>query len=143
MAKADNRTVATAQSADDFLEGVDDRRRDDAQRLDALFREGTGYAPRMWGATIVGYGQYHYRYESGREGVSLATGFAVRKADLVLYIMPGYAELGDMLDRLGKHRKGKACLYLKRLSDIDEAVLREIIVAGLADLATNWTVSPT
>ena len=118
------------------------RKADEARALDALFRRVTGFQPRMWGPTIVGYGRYHYTYASGREGDYLATGFSPRKAAPSIYIMPGYADFGGILDRLGKHKTGKSCLYVRRLSDIDESVLAELIAAGLADLAGYWDVHP-
>lgn len=97
----------------------------------------------MWGEAIVGYGRYHYRYKSGREGDFLATGFAPRKSALSIYIMPGYADFGDILARLGKHKTGKSCLYVNKLADIDLEVLADLIRAGLCDLATHWSVEPT
>ena len=143
MARNGNRTVASDADVAAFLDAVEpERRRTEGQRLDAIFREVTGFAPRMWGATIVGYGRYHYRYDSGREGDFLATGFSPRKANLVLYILPGYADFGDILGRLGKHRKGRSCLYLNTLADADEAALRDLIAAGLADLGRRWAVHP-
>jgi hypothetical protein len=96
----------------------------------------------MWGPTMIGYGQYHYRYDSGREGDFLATGFSPRKANLSIYILPGYADFGPILSRLGKHRTGKSCLYVNRLADIDLAVLEELIRAGLEDLGRRWPVTP-
>ena len=95
----------------------------------------------LWGGSILGYGQYHYVYDSGREGDFLATGFAPRKANLVVYIMPGYTDFGPILARLGKHRLGKSCLYLNRLSDVDADVLAELIRAGLDDLGRRWPVT--
>lgn len=118
------------------------RRQQDARALDQIFREVSGFEPRMWGPTIIGYGAYHYVYDSGREGDMCATGFAARKANLVLYIMPGYQDYGDKLERLGKHKLGKSCLYINKLADVDEAVLREIIRAGLDDLDKKWPVRP-
>lgn len=96
----------------------------------------------MWGPSIIGYGKYDYRYKSGREGAFLATGFAPRKAAFSIYIMPGYTDFGDILSRLGKHRTGKSCLYVNKLSDIDPDILAELIRAGLDDLATRWPVRP-
>lgn len=96
----------------------------------------------MWGPTIIGYGQYHYTYDSGRSGDFLATGFSPRKANLSLYIMPGYADFQPVLDRLGKYKTGKACLYINKLADVDMAVVEEIIRAGLDDLRQRWPVSP-
>ena len=115
----------------------------EGQALDALFRRVTGWQPRMWGASMVGYGSYAYRYPSGNGGVALVTGFSPRKADLSIYIMPGYQDYGDILSRLGRHRLGKSCLYVKRLQDIDQQVLAELIAAGLRDLSALWPVSPS
>ena len=97
----------------------------------------------MWGPSIIGYGRYHYVYDSGREGDFLATGFSPRKSNLSLYIMPGYEDFGDLLDRLGKHKKSKACLYINKLADVDLAVVEEIIRAGIKDLNTRWPVQPS
>jgi hypothetical protein len=144
MAKAGNKTVPTRIRPADFIASVEPmRRRDEAMRLDALFREVTGFAPKMWGPSMIGYGRYHYRYKTGREGDSLATGFSPRKAALSIYIMPGYADFGPILKDLGKHRTGKSCLYINKLADIDEAVLKRLIRAGLDDLAKHWPVEPT
>lgn len=144
MTRNDNKTTATDASVAAFLAAVEpEKKRRDAETLDVLFRRVTGYRPRMWGPTIVGYGQYHYRYATGREGDFLATGFSPRKANLSIYIMPGYADFGDLLARLGKHKTGKSCLYVNRLADIDVQVLEELIRAGLRDLETHWPVEPT
>jgi hypothetical protein len=97
----------------------------------------------MWGPSMVGYGSYAYRYESGHGGTALATGFSPRKAELSIYIMPGYQDYGAILTRLGKHRLGKACLYVRKLSDIDLGVLEELIRAGLDDLGKLWPVRPS
>jgi hypothetical protein len=119
------------------------RRRQDGLALDALFRRVTGWTPRMWGPSMVGYGQYHYRYASGREGDFLATGFSPRKANLSIYIMPGYRDYGAILKRLGKHKTGKSCLYINKLADVDADVLEELIRAGLKDLGAKYDVTPT
>lgn len=143
MADAKNKTQPTRADVRAFLDAVDHPvRRADAQALDTIFREVTGWTPRMWGASIVGYGQYHYVYDSGREGDFLATGFSPRKANLSIYIMPGYQDYADILARLGKHKLGKACLYVTRLDQIDRNVLRELIATGLADLSARYAVSP-
>jgi len=137
-------TVKTEVAVADFIAAVEHKTRHaDALTLDALFRDITGWTPKMWGPTIIGYGEYHYKYETGHEGDCLATGFSPRKANLVLYIMPGYQNYGEMLDRLGKHKLGKACLYINKLADIDLAVLREIITAGLTDLEKLYPVKPS
>lgn len=140
---AANKTLPTKVAVGAFLAGVEPpRRAEDGLRLDRLFRDVTGYEPCMWGPSIVGYGRYHYVYASGREGDFLATGFSPRKAALSIYIMPGYADFGTILDRLGKHRIGKSCLYVNKLADIDLDVLAELIRAGLAELETHWPVLP-
>lgn len=140
----ENKTKPTDESVAGFLAAVEpERRRADAFALDALFRRVTGWRPRMWGPSMVGYGSYHYVYDSGREGDFLATGFSPRKASLVVYIMPGYADFSGILERLGKHKLGKSCLYINKLSDIDESVLEELIRAGLDDLGARWPVEPT
>ena len=144
MPKAENKTTITAIDPAEFIASVEHpTRRADDEALDLLFRRITGFQPRMWGPTIIGYGQYHYRYDSGREGDFLATGFSPRKANLSIYIMPGYADFGPILSRLGKHKTGKSCLYVNKLADIDLGVLEELIRAGLRDLATHWPVQPT
>lgn len=144
MTNAGSKTKITAVDPTDFINAVDHpTRRADAMALDRLFRRVTGFQPRMWGPTIIGYGQYHYRYATGREGDFLATGFSPRKANLSIYILPGYADFGDLLARLGKHKIGKSCLYVNKLADINLEVLEELIRAGLADLATHWPVQPT
>jgi len=137
----ENKTRPTGDGVAAFLATVEHpTRRADALRLDEIFRELTGWSPRMWGPSIIGYGSYHYRYDSGREGDAIATGFSPRKANLVVYIMPGYADFGALLDRLGKHKLGKSCLYINKLADIDEEVLKELIRAGLDELGQKYPV---
>jgi hypothetical protein len=144
MADARNKTQPTEADVTGFLEAVEhDTRRRDALALDGVFRRITGWTPRMWGPSLVGYGQYHYRYASGREGDFLATGFSPRKANLSIYIMPGYADYGAILNRLGRHRTGASCLYLNKLADVDMDVLEELIRAGLKDLGATYDVTPT
>lgn len=141
---AGNKTVPTGIDVAAFLDTVTPlRRAADARVLDALFRRVTGFTPVMWGPSIVGYGRYHYRYDSGREGDFLATGFSPRKASLVIYIMPGYDRFPEILPRLGKHRLGKSCLYINTLADVDETVLEELVAAGLARLRDIWSVTPS
>jgi hypothetical protein len=118
-------------------------RQAEARRLVEIFADVTGYAPQVYSHGMVGFGRYDYTYASGHSGTSFATGFAPRKTDLSIYILPGYADFGPILQRLGKHKTGKSCLYLRRLSDADEGALRDLIAAGLADLRTRWPVTPT
>lgn len=143
MAK-DAKTKPQEIGIDAFLDAVEPaQRQDEARRLHALFADVTGYPARIWGGSMVGYGRYAYRYDSGHAGESLATGFAPRKAELVVYILPGYADFSAILSDLGPHRLGKSCLYLKRLDGIDVPTLGRLIRAGLDDLATRWPVLPT
>ena len=139
-----NKTQPTDTSVASFLAAIEpERRRQDGQALDALFRRVTGWSPIMWGPSMIGYGSYAYRYDSGRQGAFLATGFSPRKTSLSIYIMPGYADYGPILERLGKHKTGKSCLYVTRLSEIDLDVLAELIQAGLDDLGRKWPVRPS
>jgi hypothetical protein len=141
---AENKTKPTPQSVSEFIAAIEHPvRRADAEALDALFRAETGWEPRMWGPTIIGYGSYDYTYETGYSGTALATGFSPRKANQVLYIMPGYADLQSYLDRMGKYKTGKSCLYINKLADVDLEVVREVVRAGLDDLGTRWSIKPT
>ena len=125
---AENKTKANDASVEEFLNAVpDEKKRADAFRLVQIMREETGEEPVMWGDAIVGFGSYHYKYASGREGDAPLIGFSPRKANLALYITSDFDRYGALMDRLGKFTTGKACLYVKRLSDVDEAVLRELI----------------
>lgn len=125
----------------DFLNAVEPaRRHDEAAALDAFFRKVTGWDPVFYKGGMLGYGHYDYTYATGRTGTSFATGFAPRKAKLSIYIMPGYADFSGILDRLGKHTKGQACLYLNKLADADMDVLAELVRAGLNDLGAKWPV---
>lgn len=136
---SENKTKPSATSPADFIAILEHpTRRSDAETILALMQRITGWEPRMWGASIIGFGEYHYMYESGREGDFMRTGFSPRKANLVLYIMPGYSDYADKLARLGKHKIGKSCLYINKLADIDMAVLEEIIQAGLDDMAKKY-----
>ena len=139
---AETKTKPTDVNVADFLAAADPGKRADALVLDALFRQVTGFMPRMWGPTMVGYGRYDYVYASGHGGSAMATGFSPRKAEHSIYVLADYAGQGALLARLGKHRAGKACLYVKRLNDIDLNVLEEMIRLGLADLATRWPIHP-
>jgi len=138
----DAKTKSVALDREVWLAGVLPARRAEAERLLAIFGEVTGWEPRLWGPSMVGFGRYAYRYESGHSGESLATGFSPRKTELSIYLMPGGGEYAEILARLGPHRMTKACLYLKRLSAVDEGVLRALIRAGLADLGARWEVHP-
>lgn len=125
---SDPKTKRNKRSVKKFLGGVADaRRREAAETVLALMEEVTGEKPEMWGDSIVGFGSYRYKYESGREGEWPLTGFSPRKANLTLYIMSGFSRYHELLAKLGKHKTGKSCLYLTRLEDIDMKVLRTLI----------------
>ena len=132
MAAAKNKTMATTASVADYIAALpDERRRTEAATMDGLMRRVTGHEPQMWGPSIIGYGSYSYTYDSGRSGVSCRAGFSPRKAAITLYAMG--ESLGDsddvhaLLDRLGKHERGKGCLYIKRLDSIDLTVLEQLL----------------
>lgn len=138
---AQNQSPPDADAVAEFVTGIDHKTRAaDTAILLAVFERLTGWQPRMWGPTIIGYGRYDYKYDSGREGSSLVTGFSPRKAALSIYIMPGYRDLSEPLSRLGKHKMGKACLYINKLADIDLPVLEEIISKGVAFMKANYPV---
>lgn len=129
---AQNKTKATVASVDAFLGAVGDaEKRADARALAAMMERLSGEPPRMWGPSIVGFGGYRYKYESGREGEAARIGFSPRAKELVVYLSDGYEQRGDLLARLGKHRIGKSCLYIKKLADLDMAVLEQLIAASL------------
>ncbi|MCA8934433.1 MAG: DUF1801 domain-containing protein [Rhodospirillaceae bacterium] len=139
MVRAGNKTTATGVAPADFIATVEPpRRRDEGAALLDWFGQVTGLPARMWGPSIIGYGRYRYRYESGREGEFFLTGFSPRKAALTVYVLPGYRDLGQHLARLGKHKTGKSCLYFAKLADVDLDVLREIVDSGLAYMRANY-----
>ena len=124
---AENKTKPTKVSPAAFIRQVaDERRQKDARELVALMRDVTGHEPKMWGPTIVGFGSYHYTYESGRQGDAPLAGFSPRKAATVIYLAPG-VQNEKLMAKLGKHTAGKACLYVKSLDDVDRRVLRALV----------------
>ena len=141
-AMAGNKTTLTDVDPFAFVAAVEPAaRRADAETLLGFMSRVTGWEPRMWGPSIIGYGRYRYTYGDGRTGESLATGFSPRKANTVLYIVAGYDDLTKELAALGKHRIGKSCLYVNRLSDINLAVLEQIIRSGLETLRARYEVT--
>jgi hypothetical protein len=131
MAQYENKTKPTEVTASEFIAHVEHPvRRADAETLDDMFRRITGQEPVMWGPTMVGYGQYHYEYDSGHSGDAFAAGFSPRKASLSLYGMTWQPEAPELLAKLGKHRVGAACLYVNKLADVDLDVLEELIRTG-------------
>jgi|688.fasta_scaffold513650_2 hypothetical protein len=138
---AELKTKRNDASVEAFLNGIaDERKRQEAFAILHLMQEVTGETPTMWGDTIVGFGSYHYKYASGREADWMLTGFSPRKQNLTVYIMAGFAQYDNLLARLGKHSTGSSCLYIKKLQDIDLAVLRELVSQSVAHMkATNPT----
>ena len=135
---AENKTKETEASVEDFIASVDnDQRREDAATLVALFRRLSDREPKMWGPSMIGFGSYHYKYDSGREGDFLMTGFSPRKSNLALYIGAGRAD-PELMKKLGKHKTGKSCLYVNKLADIDMDVLEQLIAADIAYMQANY-----
>jgi hypothetical protein len=136
MADAKIKTQATQVPVAEFLASVASaERRADAETLIAMMRTATGEEPTMWGPSIIGFGKYRYRYDSGRTGEMPVTAFSPRKTELVLYVVSDCAAFQPQLARLGKHRIGKCCLYIKRLADVDTGIVKALIEAGLAETA--------
>ncbi|MGA9672687.1 MAG: DUF1801 domain-containing protein [Terracidiphilus sp.] len=129
---AENKTKATSESVAAFLDACDEGRRADAKALAKLMQKVTGDKPSMWGSSIVGFGSYHYTYESGREGDTCIVGFSPRKAANVLYGAIGFDGAAALLDKLGKHTTGKGCLYIKKLADVDVKVLETLLEKAVA-----------
>ncbi len=133
---AELKTKETTASVDAFLNKIaDDERRADCRAVVDLMRAVTKEEPKMWGPSIVGFGRYRYKYESGRGGEWPITGFSPRKGDLTLYIMPGFDSSAELMARLGKHKTGKSCLYIKRLSDVDLKVLKKLVAQSVKSMA--------
>lgn len=126
------KTIPNNADVQAFLNTIEqEQKRQDSQTLLRMMQEITGEAPQMWGKSIVGFGSYHYKYDSGREGDWFLTGFSPRKQSLTLYIMSSCAKYENLLAQLGKHKIGKSCLYIKKLSDINEGILRELITQSV------------
>jgi hypothetical protein len=128
---AENKTRATDASVAGYLARIeDDTRRADCEKLAELMAKATRQPPRMWGASIVGFGSYHYKYESGREGDSCLVGFSSRKGDISVYGLNAADDASALLGRLGKHKGGKGCVYIKTLADVDLKVLAKLVAAA-------------
>jgi hypothetical protein len=131
---AENKTKATDASVENYFSAIDDEaRRKDCEALARLMTRATKQQPRMWGTSIVGFGSYHYKYESGREGESCLTGFSSRKGDISIYLVATVLGQPGVLAKLGKHKVGKGCLYLRRLEDVDLKVLERMVVDTVAE----------
>ena len=130
---------SVSAEAREYIDGLDnEQRKAECARLLEIFADATGLEARLWSSSMIGYGQYHYRYESGREGDWFLTGFAPRKGALTIYIMPGFERYEALMKQLGKHRTGKSCLYLKKLEDADPEVLTRLIRQSVADMKETW-----
>jgi len=136
---AELKTKRTEESVDAFLNGIEDEtRRQDCLTVVEIMKRATQEQPRMWGPAIVGFGDYHYKYESGREGDWFLAGFSPRKRDLTLYIVAGFDRYESLMARLGRHSTGKSCLYVKRLADIDTAVLEELVTESVQHMKQKY-----
>jgi hypothetical protein len=137
---AELKTKENDASVDAFLGSVkDEQKREDSKRLRKLFEEITGDPAKMWGSSIVGFGNYHFKYKSGREGDWLVAGFSPRKDSLTLYLMGSYEFVAykDLLGKLGKHKTSKGCLYIKKLEDVDMDILRKLITRSVEDIKSG------
>lgn len=139
---SDLKTQPNDASVEAFIQSVEDeQRRRDCLTLLPILQRLTQYEPKLWGDSIIGFGSYHYKYKSGRSGDWFITGFAPRKREITVYIMPGLQDYAGLLEKLGKHRLGKSCLYLKRLSDVDMTVLESLITRSVADMKQLYDCS--
>lgn len=137
--QANNKTQPHDASVEKYIDSIDNKgRAEDARVLLEMMTEITGEPARMWGSSIIGFGEYHYEYESGREGDHMLTGFAPRKANMVVYIMPGFKPYQKLLDKLGKYKTGASCLYLGRLSGVDTKVLKQIVDRSVKDMKKKY-----
>jgi len=135
---AENKTKVTAISPHDFIKKVDDgQKRKDSKELVKLMSEVTGKPPKMWGPSIIGFGKYRYKYESGREGEICLAGFSPRKPAIVLYLGTAL-ENKELMAQLGKYKTGKGCLYIKKLDDIDRAVLKKLVIKSVAEMRKRY-----
>ena len=136
---SENKTKATEQDVNAFLDAVpDEQRRADAKAVGALMHEVTGETPYMYGSSIVGFGNYHYRYDSGREGDAPLAAFSPRAKELVVYLDCDGSRSEALLAKLGPHKIGKSCLYIKRLADVDQGVLRELVVEAIGTTKARY-----
>lgn len=138
---AENKTKRNKASVAAFLDAIEDKqKRADAKKVAAMMRKATGKQAKMWGSSIVGFGSYHYKYASGREGDSALVGFSPRKQNLTVYIMPGFNEFSSLMKKLGRYKTGKSCLYLKNLDDVDEVVLQKLIDGSVKLIRKRYDV---
>ena len=132
---AELKTKENKASVSRFINSIEDpQKRADCKKIATLMREATGKRAKMWGDSIVGYGKYGYRYRSGRSGTWMLTGFSPRARNITVYIMPGFGKFAPLLEKLGKHKTAKSCLYIKRLEDVDEKVLSALITDSVREM---------
>lgn len=135
---SENKTKPTKADVEKFLENIDDPvKKEDSYKILEIMKEVIGEEPVMWGDTIIGFGKYHYKYASGREGEWALTGFSPRKQSLTLYLNYGFEKKKDIMEKLGKYKTGKACLYIKRLEDVDLNVLRNLVNIAVEEVRKN------
>jgi hypothetical protein len=138
-AMSENKTKSTPASVDEFLSAlVPEKRQRDARAVCELMQQVSGEPPVLWGPSIVGFGRYSYRYDSGRTGEAPQIGFSPRATSLVLYLLDGFPAHGELLSRLGKHKTGKSCLYINKLDDVDRAVLTALVTASLSAIQERY-----
>ena len=136
---AELKTRQTNASVSAFVASIDDpAKRADAKKVAAMMRRATGKRAKMWGTSIVGYGSYHFKYASGREGDFMLTGYSPRKNALTVYIMPGFSRFKSLMGKLGNYKTGKSCLYIKRLTDVDETVLEKLISESVEHMRNKY-----
>lgn len=136
---AKNKTKPTEVSVEAHLSAIgSEEQRRDCLALAKLMTQITKAEPRMWGPSIIGFGSYHYRYDSGREGTSCLTGFAVRRNEISVYLVAGSKDQEALLGRLGKHKMGKACLYIRRLSEVDQSVLEQLVAGSVVEIKRRY-----
>lgn len=139
MSKTESKTKATKISVTAFINAVENEtRRRDAKTVLAMMKKITGEKPKMWGPTIIGFGKYHYKYDSGREGDMLLVGFSPRKANMVLYVLGSIAENDSLRKKLGKYKTGRSCLCINKLEDVDQKVLEMLIEKSYKTTKKTW-----
>lgn len=135
---ADLKTKPTETSVEEFLQGIaDEKKRQDSSTLLEMMKQVTGLQPRVWSSNMVGFGDHHYKYASGHEGDTFLVGFSPRKEALTLYLTLGFGGYEDLLEKLGKYKTGKGCLYIKRLEDVDASVLKEMVTRSFSRRQEN------
>jgi hypothetical protein len=138
---AENKTKQTKASVDKFINSIkEETEREDCYKIIKLMKSITKEEPKMWGPSIIGFGSYHYKYASGREGDMCITGFSPRKQNISLYLMGGFEKQKTQLKKLGKHKTGKGCLYIKTLNDVDVKILKEMIVQSVKEMKKLYPI---